>query len=227
MNNKEGSTQAPIRHAINFNHPDFLDEKKLDEESKRALIQKEKHENSQLRVKDLEQKIDELERKYETTITDLDHAVITNVQNSKKYERDIQLTKEHYLFIEEKRKNNIVRSFVNQNSRPTLWFKKKDPLPFANALGETDKAGYLSKQGDWVRSWRRKWMVLKADKIYVFDSPQDEKPKTQIDLTFDCFVQRADEYTNMEFSFGIYSNIVKKQPNSFFSYPFFRIKLFS
>ena len=26
---KEGSTQAPIRHPIDFNHPDFLDQKKI------------------------------------------------------------------------------------------------------------------------------------------------------------------------------------------------------
>ena len=31
---KEGSTQAPIRHPVNFNHPDFLDEKKLDQEKR-------------------------------------------------------------------------------------------------------------------------------------------------------------------------------------------------
>ena len=35
--NKEGSTQAPIRHPINFNHSDFLDEKKLDEEMRRVF----------------------------------------------------------------------------------------------------------------------------------------------------------------------------------------------
>ena len=35
--NKEGSTQAPIRHPIDFNHPDFLDEKKLDEEMRRVF----------------------------------------------------------------------------------------------------------------------------------------------------------------------------------------------
>ena len=34
---KEGSTQAPIRHPINFNHPDFLDQKKLDEEMRRVF----------------------------------------------------------------------------------------------------------------------------------------------------------------------------------------------
>ena len=28
---KEGSVGAPIRHPINFDHPDFLDQKKLDE----------------------------------------------------------------------------------------------------------------------------------------------------------------------------------------------------
>ena len=37
MNNKEGSTQAPIRHPINFNHPDFLDQKKLDKEMRRVF----------------------------------------------------------------------------------------------------------------------------------------------------------------------------------------------
>jgi len=37
MNNKEGSTQAPTRHPINFNHPDFLDEKKLDDEMRRVF----------------------------------------------------------------------------------------------------------------------------------------------------------------------------------------------
>ncbi len=35
--NKEGSIQAPIRHPINFNHPDFLDEKKIDDEMRRVF----------------------------------------------------------------------------------------------------------------------------------------------------------------------------------------------
>jgi len=35
--NKEGSTQAPIRHPVNFNHPDFLDSKKIDEEMRRVF----------------------------------------------------------------------------------------------------------------------------------------------------------------------------------------------
>jgi len=35
--NKEGSTQAPIRNPINFNDPDFLDQKKLDEEMRRVF----------------------------------------------------------------------------------------------------------------------------------------------------------------------------------------------
>jgi len=34
---KEGSTEAPIRHPINFNHPDFLDSKKLDDEMRRVF----------------------------------------------------------------------------------------------------------------------------------------------------------------------------------------------
>ncbi len=35
--NKEGSTQAPTRHPIEFNHPDFLDIKKLDDEMRRVF----------------------------------------------------------------------------------------------------------------------------------------------------------------------------------------------
>ena len=34
---KEGSTEAPKRHPINFNHPDFLDPKKLDDEMRRVF----------------------------------------------------------------------------------------------------------------------------------------------------------------------------------------------
>jgi len=34
---KKGSTQAPTRHPLNFNHSDFLDEKKLDEEMRRVF----------------------------------------------------------------------------------------------------------------------------------------------------------------------------------------------
>ncbi len=34
---KEGSVSAPIRHSINFNHPDFLDFKKLDDEMRRVF----------------------------------------------------------------------------------------------------------------------------------------------------------------------------------------------
>jgi glycerol-3-phosphate dehydrogenase subunit C len=37
MNNKEGSTEAPTRHPIDFNNPDFLDQKKLDEEMRRVF----------------------------------------------------------------------------------------------------------------------------------------------------------------------------------------------
>ena len=35
--NKEGGTQAPTRHPIDFNHPDFLDKKKLDDEMRRVF----------------------------------------------------------------------------------------------------------------------------------------------------------------------------------------------
>ena len=35
---KEGSTEAPIRHPIDFEHPDFLNPEKLDSEMRRVFI---------------------------------------------------------------------------------------------------------------------------------------------------------------------------------------------
>ena len=35
---KEGSLDAPIRHPIDFEHPDFLNPEKLDAEMRRELI---------------------------------------------------------------------------------------------------------------------------------------------------------------------------------------------
>ncbi len=35
--NKEGSTEAPKRHPVNFNHPDFINQKKLDDEMRRVF----------------------------------------------------------------------------------------------------------------------------------------------------------------------------------------------
>ena len=37
IQNKEGGTQAPIRHPIDFEHQDFLDPKKLDDEMRRVF----------------------------------------------------------------------------------------------------------------------------------------------------------------------------------------------
>ena len=34
---KEGSTETPIRHPIDFNNPDFLDPKKIDDEIRRVF----------------------------------------------------------------------------------------------------------------------------------------------------------------------------------------------
>ena len=37
IKNREGNIQAPARHPIDFNHQDFLDPKKLDDEMRRVF----------------------------------------------------------------------------------------------------------------------------------------------------------------------------------------------
>ena len=188
-------------------------ETQLEEEKKRALILKEKQDNSNSRIEELELKLEEAVKNYETVNTDLETALQLNIENARKFERELQITEEGFKLREERRKNNIVKSIQSQASisSPSRWFNVSESLPKANSIGQSDKQGFLNKQGDWVRSWKKKWMVLKGDKIYIYDSPQGEKAKATIDLSSDCFVQRADEYTNMENSFGIYNiNLQKK-----------------
>ena len=78
---------------------------------------------------------------------DLETALQLNIENARKFERELQATEESFRLREEKRKANIVKSLVSQNvSSPARWFTKKEPLPQVQSLGKTDKAGFLTKQ---------------------------------------------------------------------------------
>jgi len=77
------------------------------------------------------------------------------------------------------------------------------PLPTAASLRNPDKAGWLQKQGGFVKAFRRRWFVLKGDSLYYFTTPTTDTPNGAIRLD-GAFIQLADEHTNRSHSFGIF-----------------------
>merc|ERR1712137_552271 len=51
-----------------------------------------------------------------------------------------------------------------------------------SALGSPDKDGFLTKQGGSIKTWKRRWFVLKGDTIYYFKTQKDPEQTGEIKL---------------------------------------------
>lgn len=51
-----------------------------------------------------------------------------------------------------------------------------------SALGTPDKDGFLTKQGGSIKTWRKRWFVLKNDTLYYFKSQKDPEQTGEIKL---------------------------------------------
>jgi len=63
--------------------------------------------------------------------------------------------------------------------------------------------GFLVKQGYYIRSWKKRFFVLKEGKIYYFEGERENDPRGMIDLS-ECTVAPASQKTGKEYSFGIF-----------------------
>lgn len=78
------------------------------------------------------------------------------------------------------------------------------PAPISVAsLSNPQKVGYLTKQGGKIKTWKRRWFVLKGDTLYYFKSPTDR------DLT-GSIVLEPNSYCKLDLD-------NKKKKNCFFS----------
>jgi hypothetical protein len=50
------------------------------------------------------------------------------------------------------------------------------------SLTKPDKDGFLTKQGGSIKTWKKRWFVLKDGSIFYFKTPKDLSPKGTIDL---------------------------------------------
>ncbi|GFQ06529.1 pleckstrin homology domain-containing protein 1 [Phtheirospermum japonicum] len=53
-------------------------------------------------------------------------------------------------------------------SRDGLGPSRSRRLRRRGVLGPSERAGWLTKQGEYIKTWRRRWFVLKQGKVFWF-----------------------------------------------------------
>jgi len=72
-----------------------------------------------------------------------------------------------------------------------------------------DKAGQLKKRGHFVKNWKQRWFILKADRLYYFRDKPDSRLERPAGIIFlkNCKVNRIDPDKNpsgsLQFCFEI------------------------
>mmetsp|Transcript_9636 Transcript_9636/g.16937 ORF Transcript_9636/g.16937 Transcript_9636/m.16937 type:complete len:118 (-) Transcript_9636:42-395(-) len=69
-------------------------------------------------------------------------------------------------------------------------------------LSEPEFSGYLTKRSKWLKEWRKRYCVLKDNRLYFCKTP-DSPPHGEVDLK-DCLtVKSAEDRTNKRFCFEV------------------------
>ncbi|KDD75603.1 hypothetical protein H632_c597p1 [Helicosporidium sp. ATCC 50920] len=69
-----------------------------------------------------------------------------------------------------------------------------------------ERTGWLMKQGELIKTWRRRWFVLKQGKIFWFSSDrvtQDSVPRGIIDVNRCLSIKGAEDIVNRPHAFEI------------------------
>mmetsp|Transcript_14399 Transcript_14399/g.17450 ORF Transcript_14399/g.17450 Transcript_14399/m.17450 type:complete len:118 (+) Transcript_14399:99-452(+) len=80
------------------------------------------------------------------------------------------------------------------------------PGPVVDFWNQPDRAGWLQKQGKFIKTWRRRYCVMKDGKIFWFKTDKlDSTSQTRgiIDISQCLSVRGAEEVLNKPFTFEI------------------------
>lgn len=72
--------------------------------------------------------------------------------------------------------------------------------------GMAERAGWLTKQGEYIKTWRRRWFVLKQGKLFWFKESNVTRascPRGIIPLGDRLTVKGAEDVLNRQFSFEL------------------------
>eukprot|EP01112_Ceratiomyxa_fruticulosa_P010466 TRINITY_DN2773_c0_g1_i1.p1 TRINITY_DN2773_c0_g1~~TRINITY_DN2773_c0_g1_i1.p1 ORF type:complete len:456 (-),score=103.37 TRINITY_DN2773_c0_g1_i1:396-1763(-) len=71
-------------------------------------------------------------------------------------------------------------------------------------LHPADRDGYLTKQGGSIKTWKKRWFVLKGKKLYYFKNKTDPEATGVIELEADSFVKdEVDKDKKRRFMFSV------------------------
>lgn len=71
---------------------------------------------------------------------------------------------------------------------------------------DPERCGWLTKQGEYIKTWRRRWFVLKQGKLYWFKESfitRSSVPRGIIPVSSCLTVKGADDALNRKFSFEL------------------------
>ena len=94
-------------------------------------------------------------------------------------------------------------------------FKKPDPSypenggPRIEFWRAPERAGWLMKQGEHIKTWRRRWFVLKGGKIFWFKYDgvdAQSEPRGAIDVSRCLSVKGAEDAINKQYAFEVSTN---------------------
>ncbi|EPS69948.1 hypothetical protein M569_04813 [Genlisea aurea] len=72
--------------------------------------------------------------------------------------------------------------------------------------GTPERSGWLTKQGEYIKTWRRRWFVLKQGKLFWFkDSAvtRSSRPRGVVPVSNCLTVKGAEDAINRQFAFEL------------------------
>ncbi|PIN09091.1 hypothetical protein CDL12_18328 [Handroanthus impetiginosus] len=72
--------------------------------------------------------------------------------------------------------------------------------------GTPERAGWLNKQGEYIKTWRRRWFVLRQGKLFWFKEStvtRSSRPRGVIPVANCLTVKGAEDVLNRQFAFEL------------------------
>lgn len=71
---------------------------------------------------------------------------------------------------------------------------------------DPERTGWLMKQGEYIKTWRRRWFVLKRGKLFWFKDShvsRDSRPRGVVPVASCLTVKGAEDVINRQFAFEL------------------------